>query len=59
MLKQRKLKNGSTVDELDKAVELVVKTKAPAKWKLIDQETGEVYIGQAPTKEQTNNWRKL
>ena len=59
MQKQRKLKNGVTVYELDKPVTLVIKTKAPMKWKLIDQETGEEYIGQTPTKRQPNSWKKI
>ena len=59
MQKQRKLKNGVTVYELDEPVELIVKTKAPMKWKLIDQETGEEYIGQTPKEGQPNSWRKL
>lgn len=59
MQKKRKLKNGVTVYELDEAVELIVKTKAPMKWKLIDQETGEEYIGQTPKEGQSNSWRKL
>lgn len=59
MQKKRKLKNGVTVYELDEPVELIVKTKAPMKWKLIDQETGEEYIGQTPKEGQPNSWRKL
>ena len=59
MQKKRKLKNGVTVYELDEPVELIVKTKAPMKWKLIDQETGEEYIGQTPKEGQPNRWRKL
>lgn len=59
MQKQRILKNGNAVYELDKAIELIVKTKAPGKWKLIDQETGEEYIGQTPTKGQPNSWKKI
>jgi hypothetical protein len=47
------------VYELDEPVELIVKTKAPMKWKLIDQETGEEYIGQTPKEGQPNSWRKL
>ena len=43
MSKTRILKNGSVVDELNKSVMLVIKTKAPTKYKLIDQETGEEY----------------
>lgn len=59
MPKQRILKNGNTVNELNKAIELIVKTKAPEKWKLIDQETGEEYIGQTPTEGQPNSWKKI
>ena len=44
----RTLQNGVVVYELDTAVELVVKTRVPMKWKLVDQETGEEYIGQVP-----------
>jgi len=29
------------------------------KWKLIDQETGEEYVGQTPKEGQPNSWRKL
>jgi hypothetical protein len=39
----RKLKNGHEVPELEESVILIVKTKCPEKWLLIDQETGEVY----------------
>mgnify|MGYP001066276139 CR=1 FL=1 len=59
MQKQRKLKNGVSVYELEKPVTLVIKTKAPMKWKLIDQETGEEYIGRTPTEQQPNSWRKI
>ena len=38
MSKTRILKNGGVVDELNKSVMLVIKTKAPTKYKLIDQE---------------------
>jgi hypothetical protein len=41
----RKLKDGTEVPELDKTKTLEVKTKCPQKWKLIDLETGEEYIG--------------
>jgi hypothetical protein len=40
----RKLKDGTPVPELDEAQTLVVKTKCPAKWLLIDRETGEAYV---------------
>jgi len=54
----RKLKNGVTVYELDKPVELKVKTKAPMKWLLIDRETGQQYIGQTPKDDQMH-WAKM
>ena len=54
MSKKRILKNGSVVDELNKSVMLVIITKAPTKYKLIDQETGEEYIGQSPDSQQKN-----
>lgn len=38
----RKLQDGVQVYELEEPVELVVKTKAPMKWLLIDRETGEI-----------------
>jgi hypothetical protein len=53
----RQLKDGTTVAELDQAVELKVTTKCPDKWLLIDRETGEAYIAHStPGKHQ---WRKL
>ncbi len=42
---KRKLKDGSEVDAFEKPIELLVHTKAPAKWLLIDLETGEEYLG--------------
>jgi hypothetical protein len=42
-LKERTLQNGQTVPELEETVTLVIKTKCPEKWLLIDNETGEVY----------------
>ena len=59
MQKQRKHKKGDTVYELHEPVELIVKKRAPMKWKLIDQETGEEYVGQTPKEGQPNSWRKL
>jgi hypothetical protein len=41
----RTLKDGRQVPELDTVKILEVKTKCPEKWKLIDLETGEEYIG--------------
>ncbi|MEY3907540.1 MAG: hypothetical protein EB150_07750 [Nitrososphaeria archaeon] len=42
----RKLIDGGVVDSLDCPVDLIIHTKAPGKWKIIDMETGEEYIGQ-------------
>ena len=41
----RKLLNGSEVEEFDQPIDLIIHTKAPGKWKLVDMETGEEYIG--------------
>ena len=41
----RKLMNGQKVAEYDSAIDLVIHTKAPEKWMLIDMETGQKYIG--------------
>lgn len=52
----RKLLDGSVVDELEFAVTLNIKTKCPEKYKLIDLETGEEYIGQHGNK---YDWKKI
>jgi hypothetical protein len=54
----RKLRFGTEVPELDEAVVLEVKTKCPNKWKLIDLETGEEYIGNMPN-EHRMYWKKI
>ena len=41
----RKLKNGDEAEELNSSVQLIIKTKCPTKWILIDEETGQVYRG--------------
>jgi hypothetical protein len=43
--KVRKLKTGGESVELDSAVHLTVITRCPEKYLLIDQETGQIYIG--------------
>ena len=45
IIKIRKLLNGSTVSEFDEAVDLIIHTRAPGKYKIVDLETGEEYIG--------------
>ena len=58
--KTRTLLNTLKVEELDKNIILQVKTKCP-KWKLIDMQTGEEYIGQKPIggEKQVMHWRKV
>ena len=48
-MNSRKLKDGSEVESFDKPVDLIIHTKAPGKWKIIDMETGEEYYGSANT----------
>ena len=43
--KKRKLLDGSEVEDYDYPIDLILHTKAPAKWKLIDLETGQEYLG--------------
>jgi len=45
MVNMRKLIDGSEVEEFEKAIDLTIHTKAPAKWLLIDLETGQEYLG--------------
>ena len=45
LINRRILKDGSEVDSFDKPVDLIIHTKSPGKWKLIDLETGEEYLG--------------
>lgn len=44
-MSHRILKDGSEVEHLEKPVDLIIHTKAPGKWKIIDLETGEEYLG--------------
>jgi hypothetical protein len=44
-MNKRILKDGSEVDSFDSPVELIIHTKCTEKWKLIDLETGEEYLG--------------
>lgn len=54
----RVLLDGTALHELPQAVRLEVYTKCPTKYKLIDMETGEEYIGQDPIKNKYS-WRKI
>ena len=44
-MSKRILKDGSEVDAFDNPVDLIIHTKCPEKWKLVDMETGEEYLG--------------
>lgn len=37
--------DGSQVEDFDYPIDLIIHTKAPGKWKIIDMETGQEYIG--------------
>lgn len=55
----RKLLNGQEVEELKQPVVLQVVTRCPDKYKLIDMETGQEYIGQNPGMgEKVMHWKK-
>lgn len=57
-MKQRKLINGKSVNELDVAIGIVIFTKSPAKWKIVDMETGEEYVGSETKHPFFNNFLK-
>jgi hypothetical protein len=44
-IKKRKLLDGSEVNDYEEPIDLILHTKAPGKWKLIDLETGQEYLG--------------
>jgi hypothetical protein len=44
-MSKRILNDGSEVESFDSPVDLVIHTKCPEKWKLVDMETGEEYLG--------------
>ncbi len=41
------MRNAKSFEELSQSVKLIVNTKSPEKWILIDRETGETYQGNA------------
>ena len=53
---KRKLLDKTEIIALNKPVELIVRTKAPQKWKLVDLETGEEYIGTLPEDRKCSSW---
>ena len=52
----RKLLDGTEAHEYEFPITLEVKTKCPSKYKFIDLETGEEYIGQRHPKK---DWKKI
>jgi hypothetical protein len=53
---KRKLLDKTEIEELNKTIDLIIRTKAPQKWKLIDLETGEEYIGTLPEDREQPDW---
>jgi hypothetical protein len=54
----RKLLDGTTVPALDIPIELIVKTKCPGKYKLVDMETGLQYTGVIPESNNGYFWKR-
>ena len=54
----RTLQDGTVADELDESITLCIYTKCPSKYKLVDMETGEEYIGQDP-RYNNHHWKKI
>ena len=42
-MKTRTLQNGEKVEELERPMQLIIKTKCPTKWIIEDLETGQRY----------------
>jgi hypothetical protein len=55
----RKLLDGTTVPSLDIPIELVVRTKCPGKYKLVDMETGLQYTGVIPDSNDGHFWKRI
>lgn len=53
-----KMYQGANIKELEKAADLVVHTKAPGKWVLLDLETGQQYIG-LEEPDQYGMWKRI
>jgi hypothetical protein len=53
---KRTLIDNTEVIELNKPIDLILRTKAPHKWKLVDLETGEEYIGTLPEDREQSDW---
>mgnify|MGYP001284287506 FL=1 len=60
-MKTRTLKDGTEVEQYEHNIILNVITKCPSKYKLVDMETGQEYIGQKPIggEKQVVHWKKI
>jgi hypothetical protein len=60
-MKTRTLQDGTEVEQYEHNVILNVITKCPSKYKLVDMETGQEYIGQKPIggEKQVVHWKKI
>lgn len=56
---KRKLLDGSEAPEFDFPIQLIVLTKCPSKYKLVDMETGEEYIGNLPSETRKYHWKRI
>ena len=54
----RKLLDGTIVPALDIPIELIVRTKCPSKYKLVDMETGLEYTGVIPDSNEGYFWKR-
>jgi hypothetical protein len=60
MKNTRTLQDGSEVEEYEQNIVLQVVTKCPGKYRLIDMETGQEYIGQNPgSGEKVQHWKRI
>ena len=60
MKNTRTLQDGSEVEEYEQNIVLQVVTKCPSKYRLIDMETGQEYIGQNPGPgEKVQHWKRI
>jgi len=55
---KRKLKDGKEVDVLNRPMSLEIFTRVPEKWKIVDMETGEQYVGTKNT-ERFKQWKRI
>ena len=54
----RTLQDGTEVKELSAPIQLVVYTKCPEKYKLVDMETGQEYVGTRPSQNNLH-WKRI